>query len=59
MNIANRMESHGLEGKVNISEKTYALLKDDKDLVFEHRGMVQVKGDREIEMWLVSRKEMG
>jgi len=56
VNIANRMESHGLEGKVNISEKTYALLKNEADLAFESRGKIGVKGGREIEMWIVSGK---
>jgi class 3 adenylate cyclase/tetratricopeptide (TPR) repeat protein len=59
VNIANRMESHGLEGKVNISEKTYALVKDDPDLSFESRGRIPVKGGRGIEMWIVSRNKLG
>lgn len=57
VNIANRMESHGLEGTVNISENTYELIKDDTDLSFESRGKIKVKGSQEVEMWIVSRKK--
>jgi class 3 adenylate cyclase/tetratricopeptide (TPR) repeat protein len=56
VNIANRMESNGIEGRVNISEKTYELVRNDPDLIFESRGRIQVKGSREVEAWLVSRK---
>jgi adenylate cyclase len=57
VNIANRMEAHGLEGKVNISGKTYELIKDDPDLSFESRGKIAIKGSQEVEMWIVSRKK--
>jgi class 3 adenylate cyclase len=58
VNIANRMETHGQEGKINISEKTYALLKGNKSLAFECRGKMKVKGSKEIEMWFVERKQV-
>ena len=57
VNIANRMETYGVEGKVNISEKTYELVKNDPGLTFESRGKIEVKGNREITMWFVQRKE--
>lgn len=56
VNIASRMESHGAIGKVNISQTTYELLKDEPDLIFEHRGKVEAKGKGELDMYFVDRK---
>jgi len=53
VNTASRMESSSEVGKVNISEATYELLKDDPDFVFESRGKIEAKGKGEIEMWFV------
>lgn len=55
VNTANRMESKGEVGKVNISKATYELLKDDKIFTFETRGKIEVKGKGEIEMYFVER----
>jgi adenylate cyclase len=55
VNTASRMESSGEEGKVNVSQSTYELLKDDRDFVFESRGKVEAKGKGKIEMYFVSR----
>lgn len=55
VNTASRMESSGEIGKVNISEYTYAALKNDPDLTFESRGKVEAKGKGEIEMYFVSK----
>jgi class 3 adenylate cyclase len=54
VNTANRMESHGEVGKVNISKDTYDLIKDDPDFEFESRGRIDVKGKGELEMYFVS-----
>ena len=56
VNTASRMESSGEIGKVNISEKTYALLKDDPEFTFESRGKIDVKGKGEMEMYFVETK---
>lgn len=56
VNTASRMESSGEVGKVNISQFTYELLKDDPDFEFEHRGKISAKGKGEIEMLFVSLK---
>jgi hypothetical protein len=45
------MESSGEVGKVNISETTFALVKDKFNCV--HRGKVQAKGKGEIDMYFV------
>ncbi|MFT6127153.1 MAG: class 3 adenylate cyclase/tetratricopeptide (TPR) repeat protein [Flavobacteriaceae bacterium] len=57
VNTASRMESSGDVGKVNISEATYKLLKDDADFTFESRGKIEAKGKGEIEMYFVSMKK--
>ncbi|MCB9246664.1 MAG: tetratricopeptide repeat protein [Flavobacteriales bacterium] len=53
VNTASRMESNGMEGKVNISQVTHQKIKDDSDFQFEFRGMVNAKGKGEIEMYFV------
>ncbi len=59
VNTASRMESSGEVGQVNISESTYALVKDAStplgmtEFVFTPRGKVQAKGKGEMEMYFV------
>jgi len=55
VNTASRMESSGEPGRVNISQYTYQLIKDDPSFSFEPRGKVQAKGKGEVEMWFVER----
>lgn len=51
VNIASRMESHGLINKVNISEHTYNMVKDF--FVCQYRGKIEVKYKGEMEMYFV------
>lgn len=51
VNVASRMESHGLSGAVQITRATYELIKDE--FVCEPRGTVNIKGKGEMEVWLV------
>ena len=51
VNIASRMESHGLGGAVQITQATYELIKDE--FICEPRGTVNVKGKGEMDVWLV------
>ena len=55
VNTASRMESSGEVGKVNISEATYALVKERSGSLFDFtpRGKVQAKGKGEMEMYFV------
>lgn len=55
VNTASRMESAGEVAKVNISQVTYDLLKEDKEFTFESRGKIEVKGKGEMEMWFVTK----
>jgi guanylate cyclase len=51
VNVASRMESHGVGGTVQITRATYELIKED--FVCELRGTVDVKGKGEMEVWRV------
>jgi guanylate cyclase len=56
VNIASRMESQGIPGKIQITETTYQLIKDEFHC--EPRGAMQVKGKGEMQTWfLVGEKE--
>lgn len=58
VNVASRMESHGMGGNIQITRATYELIKDD--FVCESRGLVAVKGKGNMEVWLVhSARETG
>jgi adenylate cyclase len=46
VNIASRMESHGIPGKIQVSEATYLLIKDELQL--EERGIIKIKGRGEL-----------
>lgn len=54
VNTASRMENAGEVGKVNISQATHEILKDESDFQFEPRGRIAVKGKGEMEMWFIS-----
>ncbi len=53
VNIASRMENLGVAEKINISEATYYLIKDDPRFTFESRGVLEVKGKGEMQMYFV------
>ena len=56
VNTASRMETHSEEAKVNISQITYELIKDDPQFAFESRGEMKVKGKGKMDMWFVKLK---
>ena len=55
VNVASRMESSGAINKVNISESTYKLIKDNKEFVFETRGAIEAKGKGKVNMYFVEK----
>ncbi len=55
VNTASRMESNGEIGKVNISEATFNLVKDD--FSFDYRGEMDAKGKGKIKMYFVEPKK--
>lgn len=55
VNVASRMESSGLAGKIQVTETTYERLKERYE--FEKRGQINVKGRGEMTTyWLVGEK---
>jgi len=55
VNVASRMESQGQSGAVQITRRTYELIKDQ--FVCEPRGTATIKGAGELEVWhVVGRK---
>jgi guanylate cyclase len=54
VNTASRMESQGVPGKIQITQATYDLLKDE--FVCEPHGLVNVKGKGQMETWLLVGK---
>lgn len=53
VNVASRMESHGMVDHINISQSTFDLIKDDSDFSFEKRGEINVKGKGMQSMYFV------
>lgn len=51
VNVASRMESSGEVGKVNISESTYQLIKNDFNCT--HRGKIAAKSKGDVDMYFV------
>lgn len=51
VNTASRMESHGLPGRIQVSDATHALLQEG--FIFEDRGMVDLKGKGTTHTWLL------
>ncbi len=51
VNTASRMESHGVAGRVQITQATYELIRNDFEC--ESRGIVHVKGKGPMEVWHV------
>ena len=57
VNTAARMESHGIEGRVQVTEATYNLLKDSFD--FEDRGIIDVKGKGDMHVYILAGRKTG
>jgi len=51
VNIASRMESQGLPGRIQITQSTYELIKDE--FICEPRGTVDIKGRGEQTTWFL------
>jgi len=55
VNVADRMQTHGTPGRIQVTRATYELLKDD--FVLEPRGTIEVRGKGDMETWyLVSQR---
>lgn len=56
VNTASRMESHGLPGQIQVTESTYALIKDKFTL--ELRGEIEVKGLGMIKSYILQSSDV-
>jgi class 3 adenylate cyclase len=54
VNVASRMESHGLPGAIQLSDASRRLL--DGKYQLRSRGRIEVKGKGEMETWLLSAR---
>jgi class 3 adenylate cyclase len=52
VNTASRMESHGISGRIQLTETTYELLQNQYQ--FNQRGLIQVKGKGEMFTYLLT-----
>jgi class 3 adenylate cyclase len=52
VNVASRMESNSVAGKINISGSTYELVKNEFEC--EYRGKINAKNKGEIDMYFVN-----
>ncbi|AFY55567.1 family 3 adenylate cyclase [Rivularia sp. PCC 7116] len=63
VNIASRMESHGIPGNIQISQTTYEIIKDKftdtftNQYLLESRGLIEIKGKGEMQTYLVVGKD--
>ena len=55
VNIASRMESHGIANEIQVTEKTYHILKHQ--YYFEQRGLITIKGKGEMMTYLLKSKK--
>jgi adenylate cyclase len=55
VNIASRMESHGITGCIQVTAETYELLKDK--YTFQKRGAIQIKGKGYMVTYLLTGKK--
>lgn len=55
VNIASRMESNSIPGKINISKAFQDSISNNKSFSTENRGLLAVKGKGEMEMFFVSQ----
>ncbi len=56
VNIASRMESHGLAGKIHVSDATYQLLQDK--FLFQKREKILVKGKGEMTTYFLENRKV-
>jgi class 3 adenylate cyclase len=54
VNIASRMESHGIPGTIQLSAASRVLL--DGKYRLQHRGTIEIKGKGTMDTWLLQGK---
>jgi adenylate cyclase len=56
VNVASRMESHGVPGQIQITSDTYDLIKDS--FICKPRGVVSIKGKGDMKVWHVQSEKI-
>ncbi len=56
VNTASRMESHGVPGKIQVSQNTYDLLKGK--YIFEERGKIEIKGKDTLPVYFLKGRKL-
>lgn len=56
VNVASRMESHGVIGEIQVTSDTYLLLKEQ--YLLEKRGIISVKGKGEMCTYLLKSRNI-
>jgi adenylate cyclase len=56
VNIASRMESHGVAGRVQVTEATRRRL--GQSFLFEERGVIDIKGMRKLQTWFLAGRRI-
>ncbi|OLS28688.1 MAG: Adenylate cyclase [Candidatus Heimdallarchaeota archaeon LC_2] len=51
VNVAARMESHGIPDKIQVTEQVYNDLRDE--FIFEERGFIEIKGKEPVKTWFL------
>ena len=54
VNVASRMESHGVAGEIQVTKATYEILRDK--FLFVQRGAIDVKGKGRMKTFLLKGK---
>ena len=57
VNTASRMESHGVPGRIHLSEATYELIREEFEC--EPRGTIEVKGKGLMRTWVLVGERLG
>jgi adenylate cyclase len=57
VNMASRMESHGIAGKIQVTDDCYRLLEGEYE--FEDRGIIEVKSKGPVRAWILTGKKAG
>jgi class 3 adenylate cyclase len=56
VNVASRMESHGIPGEIQVTQEIYESVKDSYE--FECRGEIEIKGKGKMQVWLLKSRKI-
>ncbi len=59
VNTASRMESHGVTGRIQVTDSTRASIAESESFSLEPRGAIEVKGKGEMNTWFLNGRHDG